>query len=150
MFATLDDLEGRLELFVRDAAGEPAQVIEVDQVIVVRGRVDHKGRNEMSLVVHEAELFTPGEGELAAARAKAKLASGPLVLRINAADFGAGLVDELKLLFERFPGANDVQLEMATRDGVRRLRFGDGYRVTPSSALRAEIDQLLGPAAIAA
>ena len=78
MFATLDDLEGRLELFVRDAAGEAAEVIQVDQVIVVRGRVDHKGRGEISLVVHEAEQFEPGEGELAAARAKAKLANGPL------------------------------------------------------------------------
>ncbi len=150
MFATLDDLEGRLELFVRDAAGEAAEVIEVDRVIVVRGRIDHKGRGEMSLVVHEAEQFEPGENELAAARAKAKLATGPLVLRINAAEFGAGLVDELKRLFESFPGKSEVQLEMTTRDGVRRLRFGDEYRVAPSPALRAEIDQLLGPTSIAA
>jgi DNA polymerase-3 subunit alpha len=150
MFATLDDLEGRLELFVRDAAGEAAQEIEVDRVVVIRGRVDHKGRGDMSLVVHEAELFEPGESELAAARAKAKLASGPLVLRINAGEHGAGLIDDLKRLFESFPGKNEVQLEMTTREGVRKMRFGDGYRVTPSSALRAEIDQLLGPAAIAA
>jgi len=150
MFATLDDLEGRLELFIRDAGSEAAQMIEVDRVVVVRGRVDHKGRGEMSLVLHEAEQFEPGEQELAAARAKAKLASGPLVLRINAADFAAGLVDELKRLFESFPGNNEVQLEMVTREGVRRLRFGDGYRVTPSPALHAEIDQLLGPASIAA
>ena len=72
MFATLDDLEGRVELFVRDAAGEAAEVIEVDRVVVVRGRVDHKGRGETSLVVAEAEPFEPGEDELAAARAKAK------------------------------------------------------------------------------
>ena len=39
---------------------------------------------------------------------------------------------------------------MQTREGTRRLRFGAGYRVTPSPALRAELDQLLGPAAIAA
>ena len=42
MFATLDDLEGRLELFVRDAAGEAAETIEVDRVVVVRGRVDNR------------------------------------------------------------------------------------------------------------
>ena len=33
---------------------------------------------------------------------------------------------------------------------TRRLRFGPEYRVSASAALRAEIDQLLGPAAIAA
>jgi hypothetical protein len=39
---------------------------------------------------------------------------------------------------------------MRTRDGVRRLRFGSGYRVRPSGALRAELDSLLGPGVIAA
>ena len=39
---------------------------------------------------------------------------------------------------------------MRTRDGVRRLRFGTDYRVAPVAALRAELDQLLGPAALAA
>jgi DNA polymerase III subunit alpha len=150
MFATLDDLEGQVELFVRDAAGEVAQVIEVDRVIVVRGRVDHKGRGEMSVVVAEAEVFEPGEDELAAARAKAKAADAPLVLRINAAEFGAGLVEDLKSVFGSFPGECEVFLEMGTREGTRRLRFGPEYRVSASAALRAEIDQLLGPAAIAA
>ena len=55
MFATLDDLEGRVEMFVRDAASEAAEVIELDRVVLVRGRVDHKERGETQLVVHEAE-----------------------------------------------------------------------------------------------
>ena len=32
----------------------------------------------------------------------------------------------------------------------RRLRFGAGYRVSPSLALRAELDHLLGPDALVA
>ncbi len=151
MFATLDDLEGRVELFVRDAAGAAAEQIELDRVILVRGRVDHKGRGEMSLVVAEAEAFEPGEDEVAAARAKAKAREPErIVLRVRAAEFGPRLVDELKSLFETFPGDCDVLLEMETREGIRRLRFGDEYCVTPSAALRAEIDQLLGPRALAA
>ena len=150
MFATLDDLEGRVELFVRDAGGEAAEVVQVDRVIVVRGRVDHKNRGETSVVVSEAEVFEPDPDELAAARERARAAAGPLTLRIDAGQFGAGVIEELKALFESHPGENEVQLEMRTRDGVRKLRFGSGYRVTPSPALRAELDQLLGPAAIAA
>jgi DNA polymerase-3 subunit alpha len=151
MFATLDDLEGRVELFVRDAGGEAAAQIELDRVILVRGRVDHKGRGEMSLVVAEAESFEPGADEVAAARAKAR-ARDPeqIVLRVRAAEFGPQLVEELKSLFETFPGDCDVLLEMETREGTRRLRFGADYGVTPSAALRAEIDQLLGPRALAA
>ena len=151
MFAALDDLEGRVELFVRDAAGEAAEQIELDRVILVRGRVDHKGRGEMSLVVAEAEVFEPGEDEVAAARAKAK-ARDPksIVLRVNAADFGPQLLEDLKSVFHAFPGTCEVQLEMRTREGTRRLRFGSDYSVAPSPALRAEIDQLLGPRALAA
>ncbi len=105
----------------------------------------------MSLVVAEAEAFEPGEDEVAAARAKAKAREPErIVLRVRAAEFGPRLVDELKSLFESFPGDCDVLLEMETREGTRRLRFGDDYCVTPSAALRAEIDQLLGPRALAA
>jgi DNA polymerase-3 subunit alpha len=151
MFATLDDLEGRVELFVRDAASESAERIELDRVVLVRGRVDHKGRGETSLVVAEAETFEPGEDEMAAARAKAK-ARHPdrILLRVSAAEFGAQLVDELKSVFQSFPGECEVVLEMETREGARRLRFGPEYCVTPSQALRAELDHLLGPRALAA
>ena len=151
MFATLDDLEGRVELFVRDAASEMAEQIELDRVILVRGRVDHKGRGEMSLVVSEAEPFEPGEDEVAAAREKAR-ARDPerIVLRVNAAEFGPQLLEDLKSVFSAFPGKCEVQLEMRTREGTRRLRFGSDYSVVPSPALRAELDQLLGPRALAA
>jgi DNA polymerase-3 subunit alpha len=150
MFAALDDLEGRLELFVRDAASEVAELIEVDRVVVIRGRVDKGEAGKLSLVVQEADEFVPNADEVAAARAKAAQVTGPLVLKVNAAEFGAGLIDELKSLFGDFPGENEVLLEMRTREGVRRLRFGIDYRVTPSPALRAELDQLLGPTALAA
>jgi DNA polymerase-3 subunit alpha len=151
MFATLDDVVGRVELFVRDAAGDAASRIELDRVVVVRGRVDHKGRGEMSLVVAEAEPFEPGEDEVAAARARARQRKPErIVLRINAAEFGPQLVEELKSVFTSFPGETDVLLEMETREGMRRLRFGREYRISPSQALRAELDQLLGPRALAA
>jgi DNA polymerase III subunit alpha len=151
MFATLDDLEGRVELFVRDASGEAGERIELDRVILVRGRVDHKGRGETNLVVAEAEPFEPGEDELAAARAKAQARQPDrILLRVSAAEFGAQLVEELKSVFQSFPGECEVVLEMETREGTRRLRFGHEYCVSPSQALRAELDQLLGPRALAA
>ncbi len=117
MFATLDDLEGRVELFVRDAASEAAEQIELDRVILVRGRVDHKGRGEMSLVVSEAEPFEPGEDELAAARAKAR-ARDPerILLRVNAGEFGPQLLEDLKSLFQRLPR----QVRGAARDADAR------------------------------
>jgi DNA polymerase III subunit alpha len=152
MFASLDDLEAQVELFVRDAGGEAAAAIEADRVVVVRGRVDHKGRGETSLVVAEAEVFEPDPDELAAARARAEAQRDPaqFVLSIDAAEFGPGLVEELKALFEGFPGESEVLLVMRTREGTRRLRFGDDYRISPSQPLRAQLAEVLGPRAIAA
>ena len=72
------------------------------------------------------------------------------MLQVDAAEFGPRLIEELKSVFEIFPGESEVLLEMDTREGTRRLRFGTDYRVTPSPALRAELDQLLGPRALAA
>jgi hypothetical protein len=43
-----------------------------------------------------------------------------------------------------------VLLEMETRQGLRRLRFGSDYRVRPSAALDAELDALLGAGSRAA
>ena len=152
MFAKLDDLEAQVELFVRDAAGAAAEAVALDKVVVIRGRVDHKGRDQTSIVVQEAELFEPNEVEIARAKAKAAANAQPttLLLKIEAAAHGAGLIEDLKSIFETFPGESEVLLEMRTREGVRRLRFGSEYRVEPTAALRAELDHLLGPAALAA
>ena len=72
------------------------------------------------------------------------------MLQIDASRFRAELIAELKGLFETYPGGTEVTLVMKTREGTRKLRFGDGYRVEPNHGLRAELDQLLGPTALAA
>jgi DNA polymerase-3 subunit alpha len=148
MFAKLDDLEGQVELFVRDATSEAAAAVEVDRVVLLRGRVDHKGRGDTNIVVQEAEVFEPDPDEIA--RAKELATPSPVLLQVDAARFGAELVTELKLLFETFPGESEVLLEMRTSEGTRRLRFGDKHRVDASAGLRAELDALLGETAVAA
>ena len=69
MFATLDDLEGQVEMLVFNssyAANEGK--VAVDAVVLVRGRVDHKERGETKLVAQEVELFEPTAEEVAQAR----------------------------------------------------------------------------------
>ena len=58
------------------------------------------------------------------AAARARQSTEPLVLRVSAADFPPTLLDELKTVFDHFPGDTEVLLEMQTREGPRRLRFG--------------------------
>jgi DNA polymerase-3 subunit alpha len=148
-FATLDDVEGQVEMLILGKAYEgSAEFLAVDAVVTVRGRLDHKDRGQTKLIAQEVELFEPSEDEVARAR-KAR-GSDPLVIPIEAAAFATTVIDELKTVLENFPGEAEVMLEMQTREGLRKLRFGEDYRVRRSAALDAEIDALLGSGAQAA
>ena len=151
MFATLDDLEGQVEMLVFGrvlAACEAA--LESDAVILARGRVDQKDAAKTVLIVQEAERFEPTEEEIAKAREEAaRRAAGPppVRVRVDAAALPATVIDDLKALIESFPGESPVVLEVETSRGRRRLRLGPGYRVARSAAFQAELDELLGQAA---
>jgi DNA polymerase III subunit alpha len=153
MFATLDDVEGQVEMLVFKAdQAESANVIETDAVVLVRGRIDHKERGETKLVVQEAERFEPDGEEIAKASAAARAPAGPLRLTIDAASLGRpGMFDQLKEVFEHHKGEADVHLAIRGENGKpTEVKLGDGYRVRPSSGLRAELDQVLGADALAA
>ena len=154
MFATLDDVEGQVEMLVFKAdQAESAAVIEPDAIVLVRGRLDHKERGETKLVVQEAERFEPDAAEIAAAPAPAGSGSprGPFEVEIEAAVLTDTLVEELKAVLEHHKGEAEVRL--AIRNGAaepKRLRLGEGYRVKPSGRLQSELDHLLEINALAA
>jgi DNA polymerase-3 subunit alpha len=153
MFATLDDVEGQVEMLVfkADQPDSAAAAIEADAVVIVRGRLDHKDRGETKLVVQEAERFEPDEAEIAKASSAANAPSEPLRLRIDAAQWTPGLLEELKAVFEHHKGEADVHLAVTPGEGEpTRLVLGDPYRVRNSSGLRAELGHVLGPDSLAA
>jgi DNA polymerase-3 subunit alpha len=71
-------------------------------------------------------------------------------LRLDATRLPASILDDLKTVLERHPGESEVILVMRTSSGERRLRFGDGFRVKIGAGLNAELDDLLGDAALSA
>ncbi len=152
MFATLDDIEGQVEILVFKAdQAESAAVIAPDAIVVVRGRLDHKDRGETKLVVQEAERFEAGSEALARASQTASASAEPLKLTIDAARLNPGLVEELKAVFEHHKGEAAVHLAIRTSAGEsKEMKLGNGYRVNPSSGLRAELDTILGSEAMAA
>ncbi len=151
MFATLDDLEGTVEILAFNQVLESfAGVLEPDNAVVVKGRLDHREGGKTSFVIQEAELFEPDEATVAAAQRRAKDTPNSFTLRLRAADFAPSVIEELKGVFSSFPGTAEVVVEMETSAGTRRLKFGAGYKVQPSVAFRAEIDSVLGSHALAA
>jgi DNA polymerase III subunit alpha len=158
MFATLDDLAGAVEMIVfGKAISEHEAALAVDQVVLVRGRVDHKEAGNTSLVVQSVEPFSPSEDEIERARTKADAAAKtatalahPVRLCIDASSLPASAIEDCKQLIEENPGPAEVVLEINTSAGARRVRFGETYRVKHTPTLLAELEQALAPVAQAA
>jgi DNA polymerase-3 subunit alpha len=152
MFATLDDLDGAVEvvIFEKGLAGNEA-ALALDEIVLIKGRVDQKEAGKVCVIVQDVQPFKPTEAEISRARAKAaELAAAPprcLNLRLDAARLAPTVLDDLRRLFEDYPGDCEVVLEMQTRTGPRRLRLGEGFRVAArNAALKAELSRLLGAA----
>ena len=151
MFANLDDLEGSLEVVAFEktlAAAEGA--LGVDEIVLIRGRVDHREAGKVCVIIQDVERFDPSDEEIERARTEAVKAAEPpppLTLRLDAALLPAAVIEDLKRLFADYRGESEVVLEMQTRAGARRLRLGEAYRVAARNAgLQAELDRLLGEA----
>jgi DNA polymerase-3 subunit alpha len=155
MFATLDDLAGAVEMIVfGKAIAEHEAALAVDQVVLVRGRVDHKEAGSTSLVVQSVESFSPSREEIERARSRADATArtatalaNPVHLRIDASCLGAGAIEDCKQLIEENPGPAEVVLEINTSEGTRKVRLGETYRVQHTPTLRAELENVLAPIA---
>jgi DNA polymerase-3 subunit alpha len=155
MFATLDDLEGAVEILVfGKALAEHEAALAVDQVVLIRGRVDHKEAGKTCVVVQSAEPFTPSEQEIEQADIAAKASSvaqatiAQLVhLQVDAARLPASAIEDVKDIIETHRGPAEVVLEMITSAGTRVLRLGEAYRVQHTPGVRAELEQALAPTA---
>ncbi|MEA2279586.1 MAG: polymerase subunit alpha [Solirubrobacteraceae bacterium] len=153
MFATLDDLEGQVEIVVFEKALAAAEgKVADDAIVLVRGRVDHKEAGKVCVIVQDVDPFAPSDAEIDKAKEQvARMASqappSALCWPVDATRLEAAVIDDLRELFERYPGDSEFVLEMHTATGLRRLKFGSGYRVAGRNAgLKAELDRLLGKA----
>jgi DNA polymerase-3 subunit alpha len=118
MFATLDDVEGQVEMLVFKAdEAESAQVIAPDAIVVVRGRIDHKDRGETKLVVQEAERFEPDAAEIAAAPSAPNAPAGPVEVVVEAGLLSDALLEELKAVLEHHKGDTHVHLSVRGPSG---------------------------------
>ncbi|HEY0630594.1 MAG TPA: DNA polymerase III subunit alpha, partial [Thermoleophilaceae bacterium] len=147
MFATLDDLEAQVETIVFNSALESnGSKLEVDKMVILRARVDHKDQGETKLVVQDVEAFEPTPEEIEEARQQALNAPPPPSRRVVipiAASVSAGFLEELKDAVAHHPGDHDLELLV----GERRLVLGAEYRVSPQ--FRADIQDLLVAAEVA-
>jgi DNA polymerase-3 subunit alpha len=149
MFATLDDLEGQVELLVFNSAyAANVDKVDVDKVVIVRGRVDHKEAGETKLVAQEVEPFEPSAEEVGRAAEQAAVpaaAASRLTLHVSPG-VPDSFLEELKEVVGHHPGQHELMLAV----GERRLLLGPDYRVSADNACRAELGALHGAARVGA
>jgi DNA polymerase-3 subunit alpha len=142
MFATLDDLEGQVELLVFNSAyAANADQVDVDKIVIVRGRVDHKEEGETKLVAQDVEAFEPTPEEVLAA---AEPAVGEPVLRRLTIQVSPGVpetfLEDLREVVSHHRGDHELLLAV----GDRQLLLGPDWRVSADGACRAELAGLTG------
>jgi DNA polymerase-3 subunit alpha len=138
VFMRLDDLAGSVEVVVFNSVyGASRDLLELDNVLVVKGRVDHKQEGETKLIAIEVTPFeaTPERREV--------------VLRVDATKAPAGLVRSLATVVKEFPGETPVVVAISTSQGETKFTLGPDYRVKPEPDFFAEVKSLLGEAAVA-
>jgi DNA polymerase III subunit alpha len=137
VFVRLDDLTGSVEVVIFNSVYVAArELIEMDRVLVVKGRVDHKQEGETKLIALEVAPFeeTPERTEVR--------------LRVDARRAPAGLVRELAELVKDFPGSIPVVVALETSEGEKTLTLGTRFCVDPVPDFFAEAKALLGEAAV--
>jgi DNA polymerase-3 subunit alpha len=135
--ATLEDLEGALEvLFFPATYAECATLIAEDAIVVVRGRLDRRD-DSPKLVAREVSVPDLSVGP-----------SGPFVVSLPVQRCVAPVVDRLQEVLRSHPGLAEVHLRLCNGRLTTVVRLDDKLRVKPSPSLLADLKQLLGPACV--
>ena len=136
---TVEDLEGAIEVMVFPQSYQAAATLLADDaVLLVRGRVDRPDEDSPRLVA--LEITAPDVSTAP---------SGPVRLTMPAARCTPPVVARLKEILAAHPGTTEVHLHLVSGAKTSVMRLDDRLRVTPDSALFADLKALLGPACLA-
>jgi len=132
--ATLEDLEGAIEVLCFPATYQTCMTMIIDDaIVVVKGRLDR--REEVPKLV-AMEVSVP---ELTAGD------QGPFVVSIMEARCVPPVVERFREVLSTHPGSTEVHLKLLSGSRTKVVRLDDKLRVRPSPSLLADLKQLLGP-----
>ena len=135
--ATLEDLEGAIEVLFFPATYQTCMTLVIDDaIVVVKGRLDRR-EDVPKLVAMEVTVPELTAGD-----------QGPFVVSIMEARCVPPVVERLREVLRTHPGATEVRLRMLSGSRSTVVRLDDKLRVRPSPSLLADLKQLLGPACV--
>lgn len=156
---TLEDTEGQIDLVVfPKGVPELEPILQPDEIVLLRGRLDLKDDERVALLVQSAKPFAPSQKEIEAAtgaaderRAERVAAAAPteIYVTIDGAAISEAKLNRLKHLLRDHAGEASLILTIGTTAGPRSLRLGQSFRVDPGPTLTMELSRLFGEHALA-
>jgi DNA polymerase III subunit alpha len=144
----LEDLAGGVQVVGFPSVYERTQdLIAPDRIVLVKGRIDLRGR-ELQVVASEIGELDGSDEE--GRESGAGPVTEPLFLAVPTEECTNGLVTRLKETLAAHPGRLQVVLRLVSEGKAKTLRLSDGYRVDGSAGLLAELRGLLGADAVKA
>ncbi|NYI46961.1 DNA polymerase-3 subunit alpha [Nocardioides aromaticivorans] len=135
---TLEDLEGAIDVLLFPSSYRlAAPYLTEDAIVRVRGQLDTEREPSQ---LRGQEVTVPD---------LENTADGPVVISLPSTRCTGPVVQQLKDVLVTHAGLTEVRLQLLSRDSTKVMRLGDNLRVTPSSALFADLKQLLGPGCLA-
>ncbi len=135
IYATVEDLESSVEVVCfPKVVLERGPLIRDDAVLVVKGRVDHRGDDVKVIAL---DLSEPSLSQEEAVR-----------IRIKASLVSDGAVERLKKVVADHPGETPVYVHLEGDSGTTVVRLGEQHCVEARAALYADLRSLLGPDAV--
>lgn len=131
---TVEDLDGAIDVLLFPSAYQlAANLLTEDAIVTVKGRLS---RQKDQPELHGQEVTLPDLNDAD---------RGPVVITMPLTRCTAPVVDQLKEVLATHPGMSEVRLKLLARESTKVMRLDDRLRVAPSSALFADLKQLLGP-----
>jgi DNA polymerase III subunit alpha len=136
----LEDLAGGVTVVAfPDMFEKVPDLIQTDRIVLVKGKVDLRGRE---LQLRALEIREPALGGDDVVRIPES--AGRLVVDVPAEHSTEGLFGKLKTALSSHPGRAPVTLRFIGPSGVSQLAIGNGYCVDASAGLLSELRLLLG------
>jgi len=135
--ATLEDLEGAIEVLFFPATYQTCMHLVVeDAIVIVKGRLDRREEVPKLVAMEVKPADLPTEG------------SGPFVVSILESRCVPPIVDQLREVLRAHAGPIEVHLRVHSGARTKLLRLDGKLRVRPTPSLVADLKQLLGPACV--
>ncbi|MDO9356067.1 MAG: DNA polymerase III subunit alpha [Solirubrobacteraceae bacterium] len=160
MFATIDDLEGDIELVIFARTLESFEpLLQPDQLVIVRGKLEHKDGGKTAVVAQDVQAFAPSEEDLETAREtdviKEVRRAAQITLQLRLGAVSRNGLDELRDMLQDHAGDASVIIElMGGDDGqegvVRRMQLGEEFRVRRSPGLAVALEEAVPGLRVAA